>query len=273
MSSLIQKSGITSIIDGFPAMIEASSPPLYQSLSSEYASAQQRDNIAKTENYLLPVLKRTDSKTVLDAGCGVGTMVHRLLELGFDAYGFDLLENASHWKNQGLPTDRFVITHPLQLELPFSDHAFDLVFSFGVLEHIGTSDGHATRRPDYHDIRRQWLHELFRVVRPGGYLLLGGPNRGFPVDTAHGLDAEAGAIERSLSRLLGATIHRTWGAYFLWSYGDTRTYLSGLPCRIKPLSVEGLANFSRVPKPVRAMARAYVRYLPAVLLGTGFNPG
>src|SRR5690606_22490362 len=114
--------------------------------------------------------------------------------------------------------------------------------------------------------------EVFRVVKPGGQLLLGGPNRNFPVDTAHGPDSRCLAWERYLSGKLGATVHRPWGGNFLWGYADIRAYLEGLPCRILPQSVHGLMNFSRVPGPLRGLARNYVARLPRALLGTGFNP-
>jgi SAM-dependent methyltransferase len=257
---------------GYPVMVTDTTTPVYASLIEDYAARQKRDNVAKTHDFLVPILRSIGANRVLDAGCGLGTMVMTLLEMGYDAYGFDLLESVPHWIEQKLPSDRFIVTEPLDLRLPFEDAVFDAVFTFGVLEHVGTSDGHATRRPDYHAIRREWTRELFRVVRPGGYLLLGGPNRGFPIDTAHALDAEAGRLEHALSRLAGVSVHRTWGKNFLWSYRDVRTYLDGLQFTMTPLSVKHLANFSRVPGPVRAVARAYVERLPNFLLGTGFNP-
>lgn len=262
----------TATVEGFISTAADPSRPVYRALDPEYAASQQDDNVGKTREYLAPILRRVGARTALDAGCGVGATVRALLDSGFDAYGFDLLEHIPQWCRLELPRERFVVTDPLRLDLPFDDGVFDVVFSLGVLEHVGTTDGHATRRSDYHEIRQQWTRELFRVTRIGGHLLLGGPNRGFPIDTAHGLDAEATRIEHAISRLVGISVHRTWGGYFLWSYSDLRRYLSGLPVQITPLSIGGLLNFSRVPRPFGALARTYVRLLPRQFLGTGFNP-
>jgi len=272
MSSPLLEDRLVSRIHRYPAMVADAGTPVYNALTPEYAARQQRDNIAKTQRYLEPILRRIGAHRVLDAGCGVGTMIKVLLDSDYDAYGFDLLENVPHWVEQSLSADRFVVTDPDHLDLPFATGSFDAVFSFGVIEHVGSVDGNAIRRPDYEAIRRQWLAELFRVVRVGGHLLLGGPNRNFPMDTAHGLDGDATALEHWITRLAGVSIHRTWGANFLWSYGDLRRYLDGLPCMIIPQSVDGLANYSRVPWPLGGLARAYVRHLPTALLGTPCNP-
>ena len=272
IASSVERRTTAHFVSGFACTARNTESPVYTALLPEYAESQRHDNIVKTRQYLVPILKRIGAQTVLDAGCGVGVTVRTLLDSGFDCYGFDLLEQVPQWISSNLPRDRFVVTDPMSLQLPFDDGAFDAVFSIGVLEHVGTVDGHATRRDDYHEIRRQWVRELFRVTQKGGYLLLGGPNRGFPIDAAHGLDAGASRLERAISRLTKVSVHRTWGPYFLWSYRDLQHYLDGLPVSVTPLSVDGLLGFSRVPPPFDMLARAYVRYLPRALLGTGFNP-
>lgn len=103
-------------------------------------------------------------------------------------------------------------------------------------------------------------------------MLLAGPNRGFPIDVAHGLDSRAAGWEQWLSRLAGRSVHKTWGDNFLWGYADLPGYLEGLPFQIEARSVDGLLDFSRAPSVLRGLARSYVRLLPRACLGTGLNP-
>ena len=261
-------------IDGYGALLGAAAnvaePP--DTTTEEYSHDQQEGNARITRDYLEPLLRRTGSRSVLDVGCGVGQSVGTLLEDGFDAYGVDLPGLTRFWSELHRNTDRFFVVDSEDFRLPFDDGAFDLAFSFGVLEHVGTLDGHASRRPDYHERRALWAREIHRVVKPGGYLLLGGPNRNFPLDFSHGLDSRANGVERWLSQLVGRSVHRPWGDYFLWGYGDVRRYLAGTDSEVEPQRLDGLLKFGRLPAALRGLASWYVRYLPRPLLGTGFNP-
>lgn len=270
--SLIREDKLAGHIDGYPSTIAPKLASAYDSIVSAYAEGQLTDNIEKTDRYLLPLVRRIEACNALDAGCGVGATVERLREHGVDAYGFDLVENVKFWRAQKRPADRYVVAAPIDPLLPFADGAFDLVYSIGVIEHVGTTNGHSDRRRDYHEIRRRWALELLRVVRPGGYLFLAGPNRRFPIDTAHGPDSDAKKWEKAFAARTGVTLHRPWGENFLWGYSDVRRYLAGREVVIEPLSIGGLMNFSRVPKPLRALSHAYVRCLPKSMLGTSFNP-
>lgn len=272
IQSIVRSADLAGHIDGYPATVAPQVATAFSSIDESYAEGQTVDNIRKTDDYLVPLLKRLGAKRVLDAGCGVGATVERLVEHGFDAHGFDLLENVKYWKRLGRPVDRYVVSAAVDPVLPYADGTFDALYSFGVIEHVGTNDGNATRLPDYHDIRRRWTQELMRVVRPGGSLLLAGPNRQFPIDTAHGWDAEALPLEKTISRLAKVTVHRPWGPNFLWGYPDVERYVAGQDCRIEGLTVDGLMFFSRVPWPFRTMAQAYVRHLPKGLLKSPFNP-
>lgn len=240
--------------------------------TEEYARDQMAVNARKTREFIVPLLQKHCWRSVLDVGCGVGTMVDSLLDDGYDAFGVDLPGLVRHWAGGRLPKDRFFIVGTERLCLPFEDDSLDAAFSLGVIEHIGTSDGHTDRRPDYGARRRQWLREVYRVVRPGGAVLIGGPNRGFPVDVAHAPDSRASSVERLLSRMIGASFHKTWGRHFLWSYHDIRHYLADLSPNVRALSTRGLIYCGRVPGFMRAAVELYLRILPGPLLATGFNP-
>jgi SAM-dependent methyltransferase len=259
-------------INGYGTTIDRPQDSSPDTTTDEYADIQLDVNIRKTQEYILPLARRLKAQTVVDIGCGVGAMVKTLLEQGFDAYGTDLQGLERFWSRQNLPRDRFFVVSAQDMRLPFHDNSVDLAFTLGVIEHVGTSDGHADRLPAYHQIRRAWLLETLRVIKVGGSLLIGGPNRNFPVDVAHGLDSRASSFEQFLSRKVGASVHKTWGENFLWGYGDLRRYLAGLPCEITAQSVAGYLGFSRVPAKLRSVVEAYVGRMPGFLLGTGFNP-
>jgi SAM-dependent methyltransferase len=98
-------------------------------------------------------------QVVLDAGCGAGQGTGKLLARGAQVIALDLgpdlvaLTRARH----GVPA---VVGDLMQL--PFPDDHFRYIFSSEVIEHTPQS--------------AQALAELYRVLRPGGHLVLSTPN-------------------------------------------------------------------------------------------------
>jgi len=93
---------------------------------------------------------------VLDVGCGTGSNLRLLVELGFgDVTGLDRSEDAIRWcrEKQLPPVERGDLC-----ALPFPEDHFDLVLATDVLEHIDEPDA--------------GVAELRRVLRPGGTLIV-----------------------------------------------------------------------------------------------------
>jgi SAM-dependent methyltransferase len=98
----------------------------------------------------------------LIAGCGKG---HEALfirkELGGSLVGIDIDER---WDPTiGADVGDFRLLESSVLDLPFADNSFDVVFYHHVIEHVSDPAGS--------------LHELARVLRPGGLIYVGTPNR------------------------------------------------------------------------------------------------
>jgi len=98
-------------------------------------------------------------KDVLEAGCGTGLILSRVASMAKRAVGTDIsagmLEKATE---KGLE----VVQADLA-ELPFEDNSFDTVYSFKVLAHVVHIE--------------KALHEMDRVTRPGGHMVLEFYNR------------------------------------------------------------------------------------------------
>jgi ubiquinone/menaquinone biosynthesis C-methylase UbiE len=102
--------------------------------------------------------------SVLDAGCGTGTLtlaVLRTLKVPIKLTAVDLspssMATAKKYVEKDNPSGQSVrFAQGNVLALPFADDAFDLVLTSGVLEYVPLDEG---------------LSELARVTAPGGHLL------------------------------------------------------------------------------------------------------
>lgn len=134
----------------------------------------------RLDNYLLPYLRGYlgDDIRVLDDGTGYGHTVDGLVRRGVDAYGIDPGCRRDQWETLGLRGRLFSANGRA---LPFQDASFDAVISSGVLEHVaehlpqGERDGPCA----------EYVHEVLRVLKPGGRALLAAPNGIHPFDYWH----------------------------------------------------------------------------------------
>jgi SAM-dependent methyltransferase len=114
--------------------------------------------------YVLDWLHLTDAMpravlTMLDAGCGTGGMLERLMPYG-TAVGIDL---ALHAVRIARGRRGCAVLQGSLIALPFADETFDAAVSLDVISDAGV------------EIEAAALDELFRVLRPGGRLLLNLP--------------------------------------------------------------------------------------------------
>lgn len=125
-----------------------------------YISGQQ--SAGDIERVLAVVGRSLESfESMLDFGSGCGRIMLWLEHLAENSslHGVDIDARAVAWTQDNMPWATFKVNQPLP-PLDYPDDYFDLVFNHSVFTHIDE---------DYQD---QWLAELRRVVRPGGYVLL-----------------------------------------------------------------------------------------------------
>ena len=101
---------------------------------------------------------------ILDFGCGEGNLVKAFRELGYDAYGIDVIDcpnlDEIHYAKIGF--NPYVI--------PFEDDFFDYVYSTSVFEHVMNTD--------------ESLKEIYRVLKHGGISTHSLPSRYTPRERA-----------------------------------------------------------------------------------------
>jgi SAM-dependent methyltransferase len=98
---------------------------------------------------------------LLEIGSGKGRLLHALRARGYEAFG---VEPNLELIAEGRRLYGALPVQPVRgTALPFANGSFDAVLSFDVFEHIADSDAH--------------LHEVARVLKPGGQYLLQTPNK------------------------------------------------------------------------------------------------
>jgi ubiquinone/menaquinone biosynthesis C-methylase UbiE len=119
------------------------------------------------ERNLLALLRRhgcTDlhEKKILDVGCGTGGHLQRFLDYGAistNLFGIDLMAHRIEQAKQRHPAINWQVGSAHRL--PYKDANFDLVTSFVVFSSILDES-----------LRRQIAREIWRVLKPGGLILL-----------------------------------------------------------------------------------------------------
>lgn len=134
-------------------MMEHTYPILFRVEQSHWWYTGRRRIIA---SFVADICRRvTDRRPrILDVGCGTGANLLLLSKYG-DAEGVDVSEDAlAFCRERGLNH----VTLGAGEELPHAEGMFDLVTAFDVVEHM--------------DDDLAGLREMFRVLRPGGHVLL-----------------------------------------------------------------------------------------------------
>ncbi len=100
---------------------------------------------------------------ILDFGCGNGRLLQLFENKNIEYFGADVsqkLVDLAQKKHTG-PKIHFQKMDSDQLSLPFADNFFNTAYSIAVFHHIpGTK------------VRKELARELWRVIQPGGYVVL-----------------------------------------------------------------------------------------------------
>lgn len=108
-----------------------------------------------------------EQRRILDVGCGLGMYVRQFRQFSDAVYGVDIEAERVRQASQSLPN----LALARGEGLPFQNETFDVVFLHEVLEHM-EDDAQAVR-------------EAYRVLRPGGAIVIYVPNRLYLFET-HG---------------------------------------------------------------------------------------
>jgi SAM-dependent methyltransferase len=103
-----------------------------------------------------------DFDRILDWGCGSGrtSRAVKTLSPGCDLHGIDIDAEAIRWLRRYYARFGTFQVAPHRPPTPFEDGFFDFVFGISVFTHL----------PE--DMQFEWLAELRRITKPGGYLVM-----------------------------------------------------------------------------------------------------
>lgn len=116
-------------------------------------------------------LSAYEAPRVLESGCGPGQWLYFVaMESKGTAVGLDLAADtlervaASHTLAPFIKSGRIELAQGDIRNVPLPSNTFDLIFSFGVIEHVKTADSQLA------------VNEFFRLLKPGGRALITTPN-------------------------------------------------------------------------------------------------
>lgn len=136
-------------------MLEKKLSNSHYTLSTEY----ERSSKVFTRS----LINLSKNMKILDVGCGTGLNTSKIKSSSNIIFGIDISEVAIQKYNENGFTG--LVCDIENDKVPFEDGYFDLIFASEVLEHIANSDA--------------VLAEFYRLLKPGGQLVLSTPNSAF----------------------------------------------------------------------------------------------
>lgn len=96
---------------------------------------------------------------IIDIGCGNGNILSIMKRMGFrNVTGVEISEQMIKQSKKYAK----IVKHDLEYPLPFHENIFDIAIADNVCEHIINME--------------QLISEINRILKPGGILIIGGPN-------------------------------------------------------------------------------------------------
>lgn len=123
-------------------------------------------NLSRRLKQAFDVAEIAPGMAVLDVGCGRGEVMRRCADLGAHAYGIDYAPVAVRMARELRSTSEEHLSRPFGIFqadakcVPFSDHVFDRVLMFDLVEHLWPWE------------LEQAIAEAKRVLRPDGRLII-----------------------------------------------------------------------------------------------------
>jgi SAM-dependent methyltransferase len=183
--------------------------------------------------FLLKLTRSTDS--VLEIGCGAGSMAIELARAGRKVTGVDVsgvILDKARARSEGVEGVEF--ERVCGVALPYPDETFDAVYSIEVVEHLHEDDALAH------------FAEVRRVLRPDGrYWFL----------TPNGLAAASASERFGVSVDVDGDVHLK-----VWTYGELLPVLSGV-------------GFRRLWVPFRVHRALFLPWLPLEVMARAEGTG
>jgi 2-polyprenyl-6-hydroxyphenyl methylase/3-demethylubiquinone-9 3-methyltransferase len=162
--------------------------------ASEYA--WYNSDPGSSNEFLLPVMNGyvqgiPSGASVIDLGCGNGSLLATFRERGWQLTGVDFSPSGIEVARKAFPGIRFELGDATEDLARFGYGTYDLVISTETIEHIF--------------LPRKYSQNCFRLLKPGGVLVMSTPFHGY--------------IKNLGSSLLGA-----WDSHWapLWDYGHIK---------------------------------------------------
>ena len=125
------------------------------------------------DNKLIPLLGNIKEKKVLDAGCGTGRLMRKLIDEGAFVTALDISENMLKVVQKKYPDVKTVVGDVEKM--PFENNSFDVIISTFVLVHLSNPS--------------TFFEEVCRVLKDKGKFVVGNihQKKPVPVPTKNGL--------------------------------------------------------------------------------------